>query len=174
MKITANTVVTIDFEMTNQDGQLIDSTKEDALIYLHGHENIMPELENGLNGLEAGNDFEVVLSPEKAFGEKEEGKVFTVPKTEFEAPKLEVGMQFQTVDEENNPVIATIVDLKDDDVVIDENHPLAGMTLTFKGQVKEIREATEEELSHGHIHADGGSCGSGHSHDHEHDDCCNH
>ena len=169
MKINDNAVVTVDFEMKNQDGKLIDSTNEGGpMVYLHGHGNIMPELEKALADLEAGAEFSVELAPEDAFGEKSEDKVFTVSRSDFEAPELKVGMQFQTADKNNQPVIATIIDLKDDNVIIDENHPLAGMTLTFKGNIKEVREATQEEISHGHIHAQGG-------HDHKEEasnGCC--
>ncbi|MCH2205485.1 MAG: peptidylprolyl isomerase [Lentisphaerales bacterium] len=166
MKINDNAVVSVDFEMTNQDGKLIDSTEEGgAMVYLHGHENIIPELEKNLAGLEAGAEFTVELSPEQAFGKKSDDKIFTVSKSDFETPDLKLGMQFQTVDSNNQPIIATIVDLKGDKVIIDENHPLAGMTLTFKGNVQEVREATLEEISHGHIHqpkeeSKGGCCGS--------------
>ena len=177
MKIDTNAVVTIDFEMTNNDGEVIDSTKNDALVYLHGHQNIMPELEDKLNGLEAGSDFSIALPPEEAFGEKNDERIFSVAKSEFDANDLEVGMQFQTLDADENPVIATILEIKEEEVVIDENHPLAGMTLTFKGKVLDIREATEEEMSHGHIHAAGGGCGHDHGHDeqeHVHGEHCNH
>lgn len=166
MKINDNAVVTVDFEMTNQEGKLIDSTSNGgAMVYLHGHANIMPELEKSLTGLEAGAEFTVELSPEKAFGDKSDDKIFTVSRSDFDAPELKAGMQFQTVDENNQPVIATIVGLEDDKVIIDENHPLAGMTLTFTGNVKEVREATQAEIDHGHIHkpqeeAKGGCCGS--------------
>ena len=84
MKINDNAVVTVDFEMTNQDGKLIDSTSNGgAMVYLHGHANIMPELEKSLTGLEAGAEFTVKLSPENAFGEKSDDKIFTVSKIRF-------------------------------------------------------------------------------------------
>ena len=153
MKINDNAVVTVDFEMTNQDGKLIDSTKEGGvMVYLHGHQNIMPELEKGLTGLEAGAEFTVKLSPENAFGVKSDDKISTIPKSAFPTADLKVGMQFQTADENNQAVIASIISVDGENVIVDKNHPLAGMTLTFKGNVQEVRKATQPEIDHGHIH----------------------
>ncbi|MCM8540150.1 MAG: hypothetical protein NE328_07725, partial [Lentisphaeraceae bacterium] len=118
------------------------------------------------------------LKPADAFGEKKDDLVATVGKENFETDDLEVGMQFQTLDQEENVVIATIIEVKEKEVVVDENHPLAGVSLKFEGKVKEVRDATDEEKSHGHIHSAGG-CGHDHGHDHhehdhEHGPGCNH
>jgi FKBP-type peptidyl-prolyl cis-trans isomerase SlyD len=179
MKVKENSVVSVNFKMTNEKGQVLDSTDDGPLTYLHGHGNIMPALEDAIEDLVAGSSFKVTLLPEEGFGIRDEELTFTVAKTEFDAKDLEIGMQFQTLNDKDEPVIATIIAINEDDVVIDENHPLAGMTLTFEGSVIEIREATQEELSHGHIHAAGG-CGHDHGHDdhdhghHHHHDGCNH
>jgi len=169
MNVTKDKAVTINYKMSNSAGEVLDNTEDGDLIYLHGHQNIMPGLENALNGLKSGDDFKITLKPEDAFGEKSDDRIITVGKENFETDNLEAGMQFQTLDHDENVVIATIIEVKDKDVVIDENHPLAGMTLIFEGKVIEVRDATEEEISHGHIHS-----GHDHHHHHDHDECCDH
>ncbi|MCM8526059.1 MAG: peptidylprolyl isomerase [Lentisphaeraceae bacterium] len=176
MNATKDKAVTISYKMTNEKGDVLDNTEDSDLIYLHGHENILPGLEKAIDGLKAGETFNFTLKPEDAFGEKQEDLIVTVGKENFETDNLEVGMQFQTLDQDENVVIATIIEVKEKEVVVDENHPLAGVSLKFEGAVKEVRDATEEEISHGHIHS--GGCGHDHSHDHghnhDHHDCCDH
>ena len=171
MKIAKDAAVTINFKMTDNKGNLIDSTEDDDLTYLHGSENILPGLESALEGLESGNSFDITLKPEEGFGEQDDEKIISVEKKNFDGKSLEVGMQFQSVDEDENVIIAKIIKIDGESVTVDENHPLAGVTLVFKGEVLDIREATEEELSHGHIHS---GDGHHHDHDHEHDGCCGH
>jgi len=167
MNATNDKVVTISYKMTNDTGMVLDDTGNSDLIYLHGHENILPGLENAIDGLKAGDTFNFTLEPADAFGEKNEDLVITVGKESFESDSLQVGMQFQTLDQDENVVIATIVEIKENEVVVDENHPLAGVPLKFDGSVKEVRDATAEEISHGHIHqakqddcCSSNSCGS--------------
>lgn len=168
MKISQDAAVTINFTMSDSDGNLIDSTNDKPLTYLHGSANIMPGLEDALEGLIVGKKFDLTLTPEEGFGKKDDELVFTVNKKDFDKnAELEVDMQFQTVDEDENMVIATILEINGDDVLVDENHPLAGITLVFKGEVLDIRDATEEEISHGHIHSED-------DHEHEHDSSCGH
>ncbi len=145
-------VVTISYKMTNDKGDVLDDTEDSNLVYLHGHENILPALEKAIDGLKAGDDFNFTLQPADAFGDKNEDLVITVGKENFESDNLQPGMQFQTLDQDENVVIATIVEVRENEVVVDENHPLAGVPLKFEGSVKDIRDATEEEISHGHIH----------------------
>lgn len=175
MNATKDKAVTISYKMTNDKGDVLDNTEDSDLVYLHGHENILPGLEKAVDGLKAGDSFNFTLDPDNAFGQKNGELIVTVGKDNFETDNLEVGMQFQTLDQEENVVIATIVEVKETEVVVDENHPLAGVSLKFEGEVKEVRDATEEEVSHGHIHA-GGGCGEDHEHDHhhEHGPDCNH
>ena len=169
MNATKDKAVTISYKMTNEKGDVLDNTEDSDLVYLHGHENILPGLEKAIDGLKAGDVFDFTLKPADAFGEKKDDLVATVGKENFETDDLEVGMQFQTLDQEENVVIATIIEVKEKEVVVDENHPLAGVSLKFEGKVKEVRDATDEEKSHGHIHSAGG-CGHDHGHDHhEHD-----
>ena len=143
MKISDNSAVTINFTMSDNKGNIIDSTDDNALTYLHGFQNILPGLEDGLTGLETGGSFDITLKPEDAFGEKDQEKIITVEKNCFGNSELEVDMQFQSEDEEGNAVVATVVEIKGDEVTVDENHPLAGMTLLFKGEVLEIRKRTQ-------------------------------
>lgn len=155
MKISQDTAVTVKFTMSDSEGNLIDSTNDKPLTYLHGSANIMPGLEDALEGLSAGKKFDLTLTPEEGFGKKDDKLVFTVNKNDFDKDaELEVDMQFQTMDEDENTVIATIIEINGDDVLVDENHPLAGISLVFKGEVLGVRAATEEEIGHGHIHAE--------------------
>ena len=167
MNAIKDKAVSISYKMTNDKGDVLDSTDDGDLVYLHGHENILPGLEKAIDGLKAGDEFSFTLDPADAFGEKNEDLVITVGKENFETDNLEPGMQFQTLDQDENVVIATIVEVNEKEVTVDENHPLAGVPLKFEGSVKEVRDATEEEISHGHIHS--GGCGHDHSHDHDHD-----
>ena len=166
MNAIKDKAVTISYKMTNDDGVVLDDTRDSDLIYLHGHENILPALEKAIDGLKAGDEFSFTLEPKDGFGEKDESLIISVGKEQFESANIQPGMQFQTLDQNENVVIATIVEVKENEVVVDENHPLAGMSLKFEGAVKEVRDATEEEISHGHIHS-----GNDHHH-HDHDDCC--
>ena len=175
MNVSKDKAVTINYKMSNSSGEVLDDTKDGDLVYLHGHQNILPGLEGALDGLKSGENFTITLKPVDAFGEKSDDKIISVGVENFDSDKLEAGMQFQTLDQDENVVIATILEVKEKEVVIDENHPLAGMTIIFEGKVVEVREATEEEISHGHIHSgDDHHHHHDHDHDHDHDGCCGH
>lgn len=171
MKITKDVVVSIAYQVKNEDGIVVDeSTKEMPLQYLQGHNNLIVGLENALEGREAGDTFEVTVAPEEAYGEYLDAMVQRVPAEVFQGvDEIVVGMRFLAeTDQGQIPVEVTEVD--GDEVVVDGNHMLAGQTLTFNVEVVDVRAATEEEIAHGHIHQSGGCCG-GHDHDHE-GGCC--
>jgi len=165
MNATKDKAVTISYQMSDDKGNILDNTANNDLIYLHGHQNILPALEGAIEGLKAGEDFNFTVDPKDAFGDINEDLVITVGKENFESDNLKPGMQFQTLDQNENVVIATIVEVKEDSVVVDENHPLAGVPLTFKGVVKDVRDATEAEINQGHLQqaAQASSCCSGSS-----------
>ncbi len=153
MKIAKDHVVSIHYTLTDDKGTTLDSSiGADPLTYLHGLGHIIPGLENALSGKEKGDKFEITIKPEDAYGPRVEEMVQSVPKTEFQdVDQIQVGMQFQ-VDTEQGPMVLTVIEVKDNDLVLDGNHPLAGVTLNFDVEVSTVRAATAEELDHGHVH----------------------
>lgn len=163
MNIEKDRVVSIDYELKDSEGTLIDRSESEPLTYLHGNDNIIPGLERQLEGKKAGDRLAVTVAPADGYGDRDEELIFAVSKSDFAEPdKVEVGMQFQA-HQEGSVNIVTVVGVTDDEVKVDANHPLAGKTLHFDVAVKEVREASIEELEHGHVHAASG-CGCG-------DDC---
>jgi FKBP-type peptidyl-prolyl cis-trans isomerase SlyD len=157
VKISKDSVVSIHYTLTDDNNQTLDSSDGgDPLVYLHGAGNIIPGLEEALEGRKQGDKFKVTIAPENAYGIRDEEMIQTIPKSQFpDTEELDVGMSFQAHSPEG-PVILTVVEVKDKDVVVDGNHPLAGTTLHFDVNVQEVRKATEEELEHGHVHGEGG------------------
>ncbi|NVK42516.1 MAG: peptidylprolyl isomerase [Oceanospirillaceae bacterium] len=157
MQIAANTIVQIHYTLKNADGNVIDSSEgQEPLAYLHGGGNIVEGLESALAGKAAGDKLDVTVEPERGYGSRRDDLVQTVDRSNFVGiEQIEVGMQFlaQTPWGEQ-PV--TVVAVADDNVTLDGNHPLAGEVLNFAIEVVDVREATEEELQHGHAHGEGG------------------
>lgn len=153
MKIAENTVVRFDYTLRDSGGEVVDSSEErEPLAYLHGHANIIPGLEKALTGHKEGDEFEVTVQPEEAYGEHREDLVQTVPRSAFEGvEQLEPGMRFQA-ESNAGPVLVTVKEVGDEEVVVDGNHMLAGEELHFSVAVKDVREATDEEIEHGHVH----------------------
>ncbi|WP_072670438.1 peptidylprolyl isomerase [Vibrio injensis] len=172
MKIEKNVVVSIAYQVKMEDGVVVDqSTVEAPLEYLHGHNNLITGLERELEGKVIGDKFSATIAPEDAYGEHSDALVQRVPADVFQGvDELEVGMRF-LADTDQGPIPVEITEVDGDEVVVDGNHMLAGQTLTFDVEVIALREATAEELEHGHIHHAGG-CGHDHGHDHDHDGCC--
>ncbi|MBK1691958.1 FKBP-type peptidyl prolyl cis-trans isomerase /Apo-metallochaperone SlyD [Ectothiorhodospira mobilis] len=158
MQIGSNKVVSIDYKLTDDEGRVIDDSSERGpLDYLHGAGNIIPGLEQALEGKEEGEQVQVRVEPADAYGERDEEMIHTLHRDQFQGvDELAVGMQFQAGTENGGAQIVTITAINGDDVVIDANHPLAGTPLNFDVKVRGIREASEEEVSHGHVHADEG------------------
>ena len=158
MTIAANKAVSIEYTLTNDDGDVIDSSAGGApLVYLQGAGNIIPGLEKALEGKAVGDELEVAVEPEDAYGEYSAELVSTLNRSMFEGvDQLEVGMQVHASVPDGQMQIVTIRDLDGDDVTVDGNHPLAGQRLNFKVKVVAIRDASEEEVAHGHVHGEGG------------------
>ncbi len=147
--IAADSVVSIHYKLTLDDGNVVDSSEgRDPLCYLHGHGNIVVGLEEALTGQAVGAELNVTVSPEHGYG---------VPRGAFPPDaQLSEGLSFQARDEAGRPLMGTITKLAGDEVTVDFNHPLAGQTLHFEVSITEVRTATEEEISHGHVHGPGG------------------
>ena len=158
MTIATNKAVSIEYTLTNDDGDVIDSSAGGApLVYLQGAGNIIPGLEKALEGKAVGEELTVTVEPEDAYGEYSAELVSTLSASMFEGvDQLEVGMQFHASAPDGQMQIVTIRDLDGDDVTVDGNHPLAGQRLTFKVKVVAVRDASEEEVAHGHVHGEGG------------------
>lgn len=153
MLITKNAVVTMDYTLKDDEGTVIDTSDgKDPLKYLHGAGNIIPGLEGALEGKPAGEAVEATIAPEDGYGSWDENKVFDLERSQFAGvDEVEPGMQFQAQIQEV-PTILTVQKVEGDKVTVDANHPLAGATLHFNVNVRDVREATEEEISHGHVH----------------------
>ena len=157
MQIVKNTVVTLNFQVFDPEGNLVDDGQH-PLVYLHGgYDGVFPRLEEALEGKNLGDNFEIKLEPDDAFGEYDEELVHIEPLSLF-PDNIEVGMQFErgSEDDEDDGMLYTITDIADGKVVVDGNHPLAGVALHFKVTVGDVRVATAEELAHGHVHGAGG------------------
>jgi FKBP-type peptidyl-prolyl cis-trans isomerase SlyD len=157
MQISKNKVVTLKYRLTDDDGDLIDeSTDAEPMSYIHGAGNLIPGLEAALEGKQKGDALKVTVNPEEGFGDRNDELTRVVSRTVFEfVEELEVGMQFQT-DGDQGMEVVTIVGIEGDQVTVDGNHPLAGVTLSFDVSVLDVRDASKEELSHGHVHGPGG------------------
>jgi FKBP-type peptidyl-prolyl cis-trans isomerase SlyD len=156
MQVADNMAVSIHYTLTNDDGEVLDSSiGDEALVYLHGGGNIISGLEKVLHGKVAGDKFNVRIAPEEAYGELRVEMIQVISRDMFEGiDAIEVGMQFHA-DVSSGPGVVTVVNIEEDDITIDGNHPLAGLALTFDVEVIDVRAATEEEAAHGHIHGAG-------------------
>jgi FKBP-type peptidyl-prolyl cis-trans isomerase SlyD len=156
MQIGPNTVVTLAYRVTDSDGNLIDAG-EHPLVYMHGgHGGIFEKIETELEGQVAGFQKDIRLLPEEAFGEYDAELVMIEARDLF-PDDIEVGMQFERATEEgDDDMLYTITDIAEGKVVVDGNHPLAGLALVFSCTVSDVRAATPEEVAHGHVHGPGG------------------
>ncbi|MBL8471097.1 MAG: peptidylprolyl isomerase [Rhodocyclaceae bacterium] len=155
MQIARNTVVTLDYKVWDPDGNLIDGGTN-PLVYLHGgYDGIFPLLEEALQGKAVGDELEVKLQPEDAFGEYDAELVFVESRASF-PENIEIGMQFERVGDDDEDMLFTVTEIEGDKVVVDGNHPLAGTALVFRCTVAGVRTATQEELLHEHVHGAGG------------------
>lgn len=152
MQITKDTVVTLNYRVTDPDGNLIDDGKH-PLVYIHGgYDGIFSRIEEELHGKDVGDRLEVKLQPEDAFGDYDASLVRVESLSMF-PEGIEVGMQFERAAEDSDDeMVYTITDIEGDKVVVDGNHPLAGVALIFTCTIAEVRAATPEELEHGHVH----------------------
>ena len=158
MTIENQKVVTINYTLKDDDGKIIDASNDGSFCYLHGASNIIPGLENALTGKTKDDKFNIVIEPEDAYGEYNAAVTQVVERAMFGDQDLEVGMQFHAQSEDGGLIMITISKIDGDDITIDGNHPLAGVRLHYEVHVADIRDATEDELSHGHVHQHGHSC----------------
>jgi len=157
MQIEQNSVVTLHYTLKDNDGNIIDQSDDGSFLYLHGAMNIIPGLENALSGKAAGDEISVKVAPEEGYGEKDPQRIQEVPKEMFDnTDQIQPGVQFHAQGPDGNAVVVTVVEVKDEAVVIDGNHALAGMDLNFDVKVVDVREASAEEIEHGHVHGPGG------------------
>jgi FKBP-type peptidyl-prolyl cis-trans isomerase SlyD len=166
MKIARNTVVTVHYKMSDAQGNLIEESRA-PMVYLHGgYDDTLPKIEEALDGKEPGASLLVQVEPEEAFGEYDANLVKIEQRDRLPSP-VELGMQFEGTpdDPDEESVIFTVTEIADDKVVLDGNHPLAGIALRFELNVAEVRAATDEEIAHGHVHG-----AHGHHHDDDQDD----
>ncbi|MVN85327.1 peptidylprolyl isomerase [Deinococcus sp. HMF7620] len=159
MNITQDKVVELEYTLT-VDGEVIDQSEGgEPLVYLHGHSNIIPGLERALEGKGAGDALQVTVAPEDGYGERDEDSVEDLSREDFE-DDVEVGATYYAQSEDGSVIPFTVLAVDGETVQVDFNPPLAGMTLNFDVKVLSVRDATAEELDHGHAHAEG---------DHHHD-----
>lgn len=154
MLIAADKVVSIDYTLTNDEGEVIDSSGPgDPLVYLHGADNIVTGLEGALAGKTAGDELNIVVEPEEGYGDYHPELVSVVDRAAFEGiDEIEAGMEFEAQSPDGDSQIITVREVDGDEITVDGNHPLAGQRLTFQVKVVDIRDATEDELAHGHPH----------------------
>lgn len=166
MIVTKNKVVSLTYELRldNPGGEIIESLSEESpLTFLYGSGGLLPKFEENIDGLKAGEDFNFNLDAKEAYGEVNENAIVKVPISAFEIDgkidhnMLKVGNKIPMQDASGNKLTGIVQEISTENVTMDFNHPLAGNTLFFKGKITEIREATEEELTHGHAHYTG-SC----------------
>ena len=157
MKIAANTVVYMHYTLTDDKGAVLDSSAgSEPLAYLHGSGNIIKGLEKALDGKQAGDKLKITVAPEDGYGVRDEAMIQRVPKRSFQGMReLKPGMRF-TTQGGHGPVEVTVTQVQGDMVTVDSNHALAGVTLNFDVEITRVRDATAEELMHGHVHGAGG------------------
>ena len=159
MNIFSNTIVTLSYKLYSAAGELIEESPQ-PISYLHGgHHGIFPKIEEALAQKRVGDSCSVTLEPEDAFGEYDAELVRVEPQDRFPA-EVKLGMQFEgsagSAEDEDDGTVFTVTDIADGKVVVDGNHPLAGQRLRFDCTVLDVRPATSEELTHGHVHGEGG------------------
>jgi FKBP-type peptidyl-prolyl cis-trans isomerase SlyD len=164
VKISENKVVSIDYTLKNDAGEVLDTSEgEEPLEYLHGHGQIVPGLEKALAGKGHGDKVKVKVSPEEGYGERDPERIIRVPRSQLpQGLTPEVGMSLAAQGDDGELIPLRVAEVQNDAVLLDANHPLAGEALHFEVEIKSIREATSEELEHGHAHGP-----DGHHHDEE-------
>ncbi len=158
MTIKNNSAVSFHYTLTDDDGQQLDSSAgKEPLAYLHGSGNIIPGLENALEGKNVGDSMVVAVTAAEGYGEVQPDLIQEVPRESFQGvDDIEVGMQFEAQTGNGDSVPVTVKTVTDEFVTVDGNHPLAGNNLNFDVSIESVRDATQEELNHGHVHGPGG------------------
>jgi len=154
MHIAENTVVTIDYTLTDTEGNILDRSVQGGFAYLHGANNIVPGLEDALTGKTSGDKLQVNVAPEQGYGERDERLMQVIQRDAFgTVDKIEPGQQFHAQAPSGAPLVVTVTQVEDENVTVDCNHPLAGETLNFDVEVLDVRSATDDEMAHGHAHS---------------------
>jgi FKBP-type peptidyl-prolyl cis-trans isomerase SlyD len=152
MQISHEKVAAIHYTLRDNNGKVLDSSEgKDPLYYLHGFGNLIPGMEEGLEGKAVGDKFEIKVSPEKGYGVRNDAAIQAVPREAFGDAVVNVGMQFRAGNE-NGQYIVTVVEVGEETVTVDGNHPLAGVELHFNVEIMEVRDASADEIAHGHVH----------------------
>jgi FKBP-type peptidyl-prolyl cis-trans isomerase SlyD len=153
MQISKHKVASIHYTLTDNEGKILDSSSgREPLNYIHGIGNLIPGMEEGLEGKSIGDKVVLKVAPEKGYGVKSDQMIQKIPRASFGGQPVNVGMQFQT----NRGEVVTVTHVGLDQITVDANHPLAGVELNFDVEVLEVRNATEDEIAHGHVHGPGG------------------
>jgi len=157
MKAARGMVVSMHYTLTDDSGEVLDTSRDrEPLSYLHGHGNIIPGLEKALEGTGVGHKSKVTVAPAEGYGEKNPEMIFEAPREHFPSDmKIEAGARV-FAEGEHGRITLTVVRLTEKGALLDANHPLAGKTLSFDVEITDIRTATNEELTHGHVHGEGG------------------
>jgi len=181
MIINKNKVVSISYELrvNAKDGDLVEKVEaSQPMLYLHGAGTMLEGFEAKLAGLKKDDTFDFMLESAEAYGDASEEAVMDLPKSVFEVEGqidedlLVLDNIIPMQDKDGNSYQGLVIDIKEDTVTLDFNHPLAGDSLFFTGTVIEVRDASAEELAHGHVHQPGGHHHHGHNHDHGDEGCC--
>jgi len=157
MKIADKHVVTLNYTLKDNDGEIIDQAQDGSFVYLHGAQNIIPGLEKELTDKVAGDKLSVKVSPEEGYGVRDDNRVEDVPREMFpEDQEIEPGMVFHAEGPNGEMITVSVLEVTDETVKIDSNHALAGIELNFDVEVMHVREAEDVEVEHGHVHGPDG------------------
>ena len=157
MQISKNSVVTLNYTLKNDQGDMLDESQDGSFLYLHGAGGIIPGLEGQLEGKKTGDSFKTHIEPADGYGERDDSMVQIVPRDMFEADHpIEEGIQFHAESPEGDMLTVTVTKIDGDSITVDGNHPLAGIALNFDINIVDIREASSEEIEHGHVHGPDG------------------
>ena len=157
MQLTKDKVVNINYTLKDKESNIMDESNDGTFTYLHGAKNLIPALERALEGKTSGDKVNVVVPPENAYGLRDEKKIQHVPRKMFPVDqKLEIGMPFSSATPDGTAMNVVITGIEETEVIIDGNHPLADVELHFNIEIIDVRDATKEELEHGHVHGPGG------------------
>jgi len=157
MQISKNSVVTLNYTLKNDQGETLDESHDGSFLYMHGVGGIIPGLESHLEGKSTGDSLSAHVEPADGYGERDDSMVQVVPREMFEADHpIEEGIQFHAENPEGEMLTVTVTKIEGDNITVDGNHPLAGIALNFDINIVDIREASAEEIDHGHVHGPGG------------------
>jgi len=157
MQISKNSVVTLNYTLRNDQDEVLDESQDGSFLYMHGAGGIIPGLEGQLEGKSVGDSFSAHIEPADGYGERDDSMVQVVPHDMFDKEHpIEVGIQFHAESPEGDMLTVTVTKIEGDDITVDGNHPLAGIALNFDVKIADIREASAEEIDHGHVHGPDG------------------